>query len=75
MKRTARSGPVAPPGGAVESLDLPSGVALANDGLDHPVILLPDPWPIAFFLKRNPGWELLEAPPGSFVVKESGAAV
>jgi len=65
---------VAPPGGDVAALDLPSGVALANDGLDHPVILFPDPWPIAFFLKRNPGWELAEAPPGSFVVRESGAA-
>jgi peptide chain release factor 3 len=53
----------APAGGSLDTLELPSGTALATDSQDRPVLLLGDAWPIAFFKQRNPGWELLENPP------------
>jgi peptide chain release factor 3 len=51
-----------PEGKTLDGVDLPSGVALAFDRHERPVALFPDPWPIAFFEKRNPGFVLHEGP-------------
>jgi peptide chain release factor 3 len=46
----------------LESLVLPTGVAVAADTAGAPVILFPNEWSLRYFQDRNPGLALLTTP-------------